>query len=260
MASSTCRACSIRDQLPSPYAHLAPGRIRLQSMRSERLRVGFLMDPLEEILVHHDSTFALMLECGRRGHEVLSFHQQQLYALDGRVRSAMRSVAVRREQGRHFDELSTFDAGLDELDIVFLRKDPPVDVEFWHATQLVELAGERPFFINSPAGLRDANEKLWALRFPELTPRTLVSSDLRTLRSFIRDLGRVVLKPIDAQSFEFLPRVSCAATWPPEVAPRKPRSPREIGRSVASLDRSCRSADSTWWGSTSSASTSPRST
>jgi glutathione synthase len=166
-------------------------------MRSERLRVGFLMDPLEEILVHHDSTFALMLECGRRGHEVLSFQQEQLYALDGRVRSAMRSVALRREQGRHFDELSTFDAGLDELDILFLRKDPPVDVEFWHATQLVELAGERPFCINSPAGLRDANEKLFALRFPELTPRTLVSADTGQLRSFIGELGRVILKPVD---------------------------------------------------------------
>jgi glutathione synthase len=155
------------------------------------------MDPLEEILVHHDSTFALMLECGRRGHEVLSFQQEQLYALDGRVRSAMRSVALRREQGRHFDELSTFDAGLDELDILFLRKDPPVDVEFWHATQLVELAGERPFCINSPAGLRDANEKLFALRFPELTPRTLVSADTGQLRSFIGELGRVILKPVD---------------------------------------------------------------
>ncbi len=155
------------------------------------------MDPLEGILIHHDSTFALMIECQRRGHEVLSFHQEQLYALDGRVGASMRSVALRREHGPYFDVLSTFDATLDELDVLFLRKDPPVNVNYLHATQLVELGARRAFCINSPAGLRDANEKLFALRFPELIPRTLVSRNLPQLRSFVREVGRVVLKPID---------------------------------------------------------------
>ncbi len=166
-------------------------------MPPDRLRVGFLMDPLEGILVHHDSTFALMIECQRRGHEVLSFHQEQLYALDGRVKAPMRSVTLRREQGRHFEVLSTSDRTLDELDVLFLRKDPPVDAEFWHATQLVEVGARRPLYVNSPAGLRDANEKLFALHFPELIPRTLVSRNLGQLRSFVGELGRAVLKPID---------------------------------------------------------------
>ncbi len=166
-------------------------------MPPDRLRVGFLMDPLEGILVHHDSTFALMIECQRRGHEVLSFHQEQLYALDGRVKAPMRSVTLRREQGRHFEVLSTSDRTLDELDVLFLRKDPPVDAEFWHATQLVEVGARRPFYVNSPAGLRDANEKLFALHFPELIPRTLVSRNLGQLRLFVGELGRAVLKPID---------------------------------------------------------------
>ena len=166
-------------------------------MPSERLRVGFLMDPLEGLLVHHDSTFALMMECQRRGHEVLSFHQEQLYALGEHVGASMRSISLRREQGSHFKVLSTFDATLDQLDVIFLRKDPPVNVDYWHATQLVELGAGRAFCVNSPAGLRDANEKLFALRFPELIPRTLVSRNVAQLRSFIGQVGRVVLKPID---------------------------------------------------------------
>jgi glutathione synthase len=166
-------------------------------MPPDRLRVGFLMDPLEGILVHHDSTFALMIECQRRGHQVLSFHQEQVYALGGRAKAPMRSVTLRREQGRHFEVLSTAEVALDELDVLFLRKDPPVDVEYWHATQLVELGARRPFCVNSPSGLRDANEKLFALHFPELMPPTLVSRDVGLLRSFVGELKRAVLKPID---------------------------------------------------------------
>ena len=155
------------------------------------------MDPIEQILVHHDTTFALMLECARRGHQVISFEPRHLYALAGQGRARVRSIAPRREQGRHFEVLSASDLALAELDVLFLRKDPPMNAEYWHATQLVELGGPPPFCINSPAGLRDANEKLFALRFPDLIPRTLVSRDIEQLRSFIEQVGQLVLKPID---------------------------------------------------------------
>jgi glutathione synthase len=167
-------------------------------MATDRLRIGFWMDPLEGIAIHHDTTFALMLECQRRGHQALCFYPDDLY-FDGRPRARMRSVFVRRERGRHFDVLSESDQPLSELDVLFLRKDPPVDAEYWHATQLFELAQSagRPFCINAPSGLRDANEKLFALRFGDLVPRTLVSSDLERLRAFVGEVGQVVLKPID---------------------------------------------------------------
>jgi glutathione synthase len=81
--------------------------------------------------------------------------------------------------------------------VVFLRKDPPVDVEYLHATQLVELA-RGPLILNDPAALRDANEKLYVLRYPELIPHTLVSRDLAELRGFLRELGgEMVIKPVD---------------------------------------------------------------
>jgi glutathione synthase len=155
------------------------------------------MDPLEGIVVHHDSTFALMLECGRRGHEVLSFEQDQLYTKDGAVRASMRSVTLQREPGRHFEVLDRRDVAIDELDVLFLRKDPPVDAAYWHATQMVEVARTAPFCVNAPSGLRDANEKLFAVRFPELIPRTMVSCDCARLRSFVCEVERAVLKPLD---------------------------------------------------------------
>ena len=160
-------------------------------------RIGFLMDPLESVRVDHDSTFALMLECQRRGLEVRELHQRDICFRGDRVQARMRTVSVERKPGAHFQVLHDGQAGLAELDVIFLRKDPPVDVEFLHATQLVGLA-QGPVFINNPGGLRAANEKLFALRFPELVPKTLVARDLELLREFLVELGGdAVAKPID---------------------------------------------------------------
>jgi glutathione synthase len=161
------------------------------------MRIGFLMDPLDDVRVDHDSTFALMLECQRRGLEVLELRQEWLYVSDGRARSRMRSVRVERKPGAHFRVAGDSDAALAELDVLFLRKDPPVDVEYVRATQLVEL-GPGPVLINEPRGLRAANEKLFALRFPDLVPPTLVARDLDRLRAFIdAQGGDGVVKPLD---------------------------------------------------------------
>ena len=168
------------------------------------LSIGFLMDPLEQVLVHHDTTFALMRSAQERGHRLLSFGQESLYAEGGRARARAREVEVHDRQGHHFRVVAERDVRLDSLDVLWMRKDPPVDVAFLHATQLVEATGERPpVYVNSPAGLRTANEKLWALHFPELTPATLVSRDLAQLRAFIdaQPEGAIV-KPVDGHGGE----------------------------------------------------------
>lgn len=163
------------------------------------LTLGFLMDPLEHVRVDHDSTFALMLEAHRRGHTVRYFEQGWLRFGGTCAEARMRTVAVRPEVGRHFDVLGEAVSPLSRLDVLFLRKDPPVDVEFLHATQLVELcAGRSPVFINSPAGLREANEKLFTLHFPELMPETCVAREQAVLADFIaRHPEGTILKPID---------------------------------------------------------------
>jgi len=168
------------------------------------LTIGFLMDPLEQVLVHHDTTFALMRSAQSRGHRLLSFDQHALFHEGGQVHARAREVEVYEEQGHHFRVIAEHAVPLAVLDVLWLRKDPPVDIAFLHATQLVEATGGRaPVYVNSPAGLRTANEKLWALHFPELTPETLVSRDLAQLRAFIDASAEgVILKPVDGHGGE----------------------------------------------------------
>jgi glutathione synthase len=110
----------------------------------------------------------------------------------------MRTVSVRREPGRHFEVLDEQVRFLSELDVLFLRKDPPVDEDFIQATQLVELSGHpAPVLLNSPSGIRDANEKLFGLRFPELMPETLVTRELVALARFVASHPEgTILKPV----------------------------------------------------------------
>jgi glutathione synthetase len=159
-----------------------------------------LIDPIEDLIVGHDTTFTFMLECHRRGHEVRYFEQSALVWRGNQSVATMHTVEVRREKGNHFTVLGTARAPLSDLDVLFLRKDPPFDGEFLHATLLVELsgAGAAPFIINRPSGLRDANEKLWALRYPELVPPTLISREIAELRAFLEEQdGEMIVKPVD---------------------------------------------------------------
>jgi glutathione synthase len=161
------------------------------------MRAGFLMDPIETVIVGHDTTFAFMVECQRRKHEVFTFEQKDLSYRDGGPVARMRRVSVQKVKGAHFQVLADERLPLSKLDAVFLRKDPPVDVEYLHATQLVELA-RGPFLLNDPQGLRDANEKLYALQFPGLCPRTVVSRDKQEILVFLEDVGgEMILKPVD---------------------------------------------------------------
>jgi len=169
----------------------------------ERLDLGFLVDPLEQVKVDHDTTFALMLATQARGHRVLCFEQRQLFYAEGRPAAHAREVEVQPTPGAHFRVLAERRLGLGELDVLWLRKDPPVDDAFLHATQLVEASERSPLFVNAPAALRGAAEHLWSLRFPDLSPPTLVSCNLAELKAFVEaaPVG-AVLKPVEGHGGE----------------------------------------------------------
>jgi glutathione synthase len=86
---------------------------------------------------------------------------------------------------------------LASFDAVFIRKDPPFDAAYLYLTQLLELDGDKTFILNRPRALRDANEKLFALKFPEWIPETMVTSSPTEIRAFVQRFGEAVLKPLD---------------------------------------------------------------
>jgi glutathione synthase len=133
----------------------------------------------------------------RRGHQNLHCELSHLYLADAEVRARVRAAKV--IDAAPWVELGPpEDVAVGELDAVLIRKDPPFHQDYLYATLLLERARGQTLLINDPRGLRDANEKLYALNFPEYAPRTLVSADRERLLAFALEVGgKAVIKPLD---------------------------------------------------------------
>jgi glutathione synthase len=163
---------------------------------SKPLVIAVIMDPLERVQIDKDTTFVLMLEAQSRGHEVLYTRSEELYLKGGRVWARLWPIRV--ERAETFYQLGPAkELGLDAVDAVLMRKDPPYTMDYYYAAHLLSLV-RGAFVINSGQGLREANEKLFALRFPSITPPTLVSKEARRILEFLDELGgEGIVKPLD---------------------------------------------------------------
>ncbi|NYZ61602.1 glutathione synthase [Luteimonas deserti] len=162
------------------------------------LDVVVVMDPIAAIRIAKDSTFAMLLEAQRRGHR-LHYVIPGGLGLDGGEAVARTAPLTVRDDPRDWFTLGPeaphrFGA----RDVVLMRKDPPVDPEFVGDTQILSLAqGQGATIVNDPRGLRDMNEKLGALAFPQCCPPTRVSRNAAELKAFVAEHGDAVLKPLD---------------------------------------------------------------
>ena len=163
------------------------------------MKLLFVMDPLARIQIATDTTFALMLEAQSRGHEIWFCEPRHLGLEHDRAVAVAWTVTARRVAGDHYLLGPQGQVPLDELDVVFMRKDPPFDLDYYVSTLLLERARGRTLLINDPRGLREWNEKLAVLNFPKLTPPMIVTRESTRLRSFLAEQGgEMVIKPLDA--------------------------------------------------------------
>jgi glutathione synthase len=160
------------------------------------VRSLFVMDPLASINVRGDSTFVTMRECTDRGWPVAMCTPSDLYTVSGRAHARLRWVPT-TAAAPHFHPSDPEDLPLSGFDVVWMRKDPPFDMDYVFAAYLLAQAGTAVF--NDPTGLVRFSEKMWVLeRWPELQPETLVTNDVGRLKAFVRARpGRSVLKPWD---------------------------------------------------------------
>jgi len=199
------------------------------------MKIAFLTDPLDHFKIHKDTTFAMMREAAKRGHEIYVFMPRDMAYVEEKVVAQMRRIHLtgspnghgenatqrhesavtalspnlipareeRNEPLRDF-HVNWYDAELpkehqlNEFDVVLQRKDPPFDMEYVYATYLLELAeiaGARVF--NKPAAIRDHNEKFSIAQFSKFIAPTVVTRDEIRLRRFHEEHQTIILKPLD---------------------------------------------------------------
>ena len=164
---------------------------------SEPLRILFVMDPVASIDPAADSTYLLMQEAHDRGHQVAWCESTELYVDRQLPMARIHPVTVHREaptfrprREAHTTELKTFDA-------VWMRKDPPFNMDYIFSTYILDLVLPTTVVLNDPRSIKALNEKMVALQYPELSPGTMVTNSLAQIKDFASRYERIVLKPWD---------------------------------------------------------------
>jgi len=160
--------------------------------------LAILMDDIASISQKKDSSFAMMLEAQSRDWEIFTFDSVDMCHIKGRVFANARKTMVTDSENDWFSCKKQELISLSNVDVIFMRKDPPFDMDYIYATYLLEQAEiGGVMVVNKPSSLRDANEKLFALNFSGCIPKTLVSSNIEQLITFINDNEEAIVKPLD---------------------------------------------------------------
>ena len=182
-------------------------------MTKNRKKLGIVMDPIEQIKPWKDSSFAMMLEAQNRGWQIFYMRIDDLY-MDNSVSYAnYQMIDVIDDNNHWFDVTDSGCCRLDELDVIFMRKDPPFDLEYIYCTYLLEQAEENGVLVvNKPSSLRDCNEKLYTRSFPECCVDSRISRNPERLLEFIAKHKDVIIKPLDGMGGQSIFRVQAGDT------------------------------------------------
>lgn len=161
-----------------------------------KLKVAVQMDPIARINIRGDSTFAMLLEAQKRGHE-LHYYTPDRMALRGtQVVARTEPLSVRDEEGNHFTLGESQATDLAGFDVILLRQDPPFDLAYITSTHFLERLQPRVLIVNDPAHVRNAPEKIFVMEFADLMPPTLITRDKDEINAFRAQHGDVVMKPL----------------------------------------------------------------
>ncbi|NEQ76039.1 MAG: glutathione synthase [Okeania sp. SIO2C9] len=176
------------------------------------MKFAFIIDPIDRLNPVHDSSVALMEAAQELGHEVWITEVNQLTIIDSKTWATIKQVhltPIERIENHWVASNPWYDLGktmlepLESMDAVFMRQDPPVTIPYLYATYLLDYINpEKTLVINSPQGLRTANEKMYALQFTKVIPQTIVSQDKQVIREFLEAQGAAVLKPLGGKAGE----------------------------------------------------------
>lgn len=161
------------------------------------LRVAFQMDPMESVDIDGDTTFALAEAAQNRGMMLFEYGPEHLTYNEGRIEADVRPMRVTRKKGAHVSFEPRIRINLEtDIDVVWMRQDPPFDMAYITAAHLLERLKGKTLVVNDPEWVRSCPEKIVPLDYPELMPATLISRDRSAIDAFRAKHEDIILKPL----------------------------------------------------------------
>ena len=161
------------------------------------MKIAFLMDPLETVKAYKDTTYYLMLAARERGNAVFYFNQSSMQLGNEGLSAMIDHLDVHNSVDKPFSILERRTESIGDMDVVVIRTDPPFDRSYMYSTLMLDRVMPKTVVVNRPSGIRNWNEKLAALHYPELTPETLVTRDVDSILKFLSKHEHITLKPVD---------------------------------------------------------------
>ena len=161
------------------------------------LKIAFLMDPLEELDLNGDTTFALALEAQYRKHEISFFKPDDLFLKLGQVFANICKIEL-----TSFDENFNFKyhekviSPLEFYDVILMRQDPPFNMSYITATHILEKLSDSVLVVNNPYEVRNAPEKIFVTNFSHLMPKTLITRNQKVIQDFRDEYKDIIIKPL----------------------------------------------------------------
>ena len=163
------------------------------------INAAILMDPISQINRKKDTSFAMLLEMQRRNYGTHYLEPQDIWLQDGMVWGKMHRIEVHDNATQWYSMGQTTVQPLADLDLLLMRKDPPVNMDYLYLTYLLEIAESQGLTVlNKPGSIRDANEKLFACHFPQCTPPHVVTAQREPIEEFLQRHPHSVIKPLNA--------------------------------------------------------------
>lgn len=159
-------------------------------------QVAIQMDHVSTIGIDGDSSFVMGLEAQRRGYKLWHYEPQDLSYSKGRVVAVAQEMELRRELSNHFTLGEKTVIDLADIDVVLMRQDPPFDMSYISATHLLDLVHPKTLVVNNPSEVRNAPEKLFMLKYPDLLAPTMISRDAQAIRDFRDEQKDIIVKPL----------------------------------------------------------------
>ena len=162
------------------------------------MKIAFLIDPINSLNPKKDSSIMLMEEALKKDHRIFFFEIKDIHIIQNKCFLNIVEILIIKNNKTWFKKVKNLNVEPSFLDIILIRKDPPFDQEYLHATQILNTFKSSNLKIyNDPLSLQFHNEKLSILNFPNLIAPTIVTKKMDIIISFAKKYKEIILKTLD---------------------------------------------------------------
>jgi glutathione synthase len=163
----------------------------------KKLKIAFLMDPLENLDLKGDTSFALALEAQKRNYEISHFTPSDLILKSNKVLANVCRIELYSSNDNESFKYNNRELiSLSDYDVIMMRQDPPFDLSYITATYILEKVSNKSLVVNNPFEVRNSPEKILVTNFTDLMPKTLIAKDLNIIKSFRDEYRDIIIKPL----------------------------------------------------------------